>query len=212
MQGNSFDSFFKRLQSVSPIRNQSQLAEYLQVGRATVSLAKHKDKVPTNWIFKLSSEFGLNSDWLARGRGSPYQEKQSEDASPLVVQQVEPSLTPEGDFQPADDSPLQIDPCLLQAPASQDNLVSLCMQEEAMQPAIKQGDLLVIDRSARAVYPSLIYALGSEDSVLVRRLESMAGRVLVYGDNSLYPSRELDPSQWQKIRILGRVVLVCRQC
>lgn len=66
-----FESFFKRLCAETEIKNQSQLARELDVGRAAVSLAKRKDSVPARWILDLSNRFGLNSLWLEKGKGFP---------------------------------------------------------------------------------------------------------------------------------------------
>ena len=68
---NGFEAFFKRLCSETEIKNQSQLARELDVGRAAVSLAKRKDSVPARWILDLSARFGLNPLWLEQGKGFP---------------------------------------------------------------------------------------------------------------------------------------------
>ncbi len=68
---NGFESFFSRLCSETEIKNQSQLARELDVGRAAVSLSKRKDSVPARWILDLSAKYGLNPLWLEQGKGFP---------------------------------------------------------------------------------------------------------------------------------------------
>jgi len=209
--GQSFQDFFERLKSVSHIQNQSQLAHFLQVGRASVSLAKHKNQIPNRWIVTLARELDLNADWLARGRGSPHLEPQSADSRPIPLPRVDPDLDSEGRFRVADGKEaLQFDPHFLARLGTAEQMVALSVDEEAMHPEIRSGDLVLVDQSARTVRPARIHALGMEGNVLLRRLERLPHRTIMYADNPSYPSMEITDAEWEAMRLLGRVVLVCR--
>src|SRR6056297_1791083 len=100
----SFQEFFDRLRQYTPIQNQSQLAQALDVGRAAITLAKGKDIVPSKWILDLAQKYSLNSDWLASGQGNPHhiyknnKEKQSLDL-PMVLAQLDKDWQFESDPQ-----------------------------------------------------------------------------------------------------------------
>lgn len=211
MAEDSFDAFFRRLKSVSSIQNQSQLAEHLQVGRANISLAKYKDKIPSKWIFQLSEEFNLNSDWLARGKGSPFPHAQTEQFTPSLVKKVHSWLTAEGELHVAEDSPLRFDPELLKDLGSPEHIVAFTARDKAMSPEIKEGDLLLVDRSVQAIYPCCTYALGVEGWIIIRRVEKLPRSVLIFGDNPEYPSREIELSQWESLKVLGRLMMILRR-
>ncbi|MEF8889607.1 MAG: S24 family peptidase [Desulfohalobiaceae bacterium] len=213
MSEQNFRAFFERLKSVSFIQNQSQLANFLQVGRASVSLAKHKDQVPHRWIVTLSRELKLNADWLARGQGSPYLEPREEESSPVRLTRVEPRFNAEGEWEaPEDRAPreLQFDADFLSGLGLPESMVVLTVREEAMQPEIRPGDLVLVDQSSRSIRPGRIYALSMEGEVVVRRLERLPQRIVLYADNEIYPARDVQASEWESIGLLGRIVLVCR--
>ncbi|MCF8031172.1 MAG: helix-turn-helix domain-containing protein [Desulfohalobiaceae bacterium] len=213
MSEQSFQAFFERLKSVSFIQNQSQLAHFLQVGRASVSLAKHKNQVPNRWIVTLSRELNLNADWLARGRGSPHLEPQAENSRPAHLTMVAPRLNAEGEWEPTGaNSPqtLQFDADFLAGLGAPERMVALTVGEESMHPEIRLGDLVLVDQSSLAIRSGCIYALGMEGEVVLRRLEKLPQRMVLYADNANYPARDLRKSEWESIRLLGRVVLVCR--
>lgn len=213
MSEQSFQSFFQRLKSVSFIQNQSQLANFLQVGRASVSLAKHKNQVPNRWIVTLARELNLNADWLARGHGSAYLEAQSGTSRPIQLKHVEPLLDPSGDFVASETEAkqsLRLDADFLAELGTAERMVALRVREEAMHPEIRPGDLVLVDQSVQAIQPNRIHALGIQGEVFLRRLEWLPHRTLVYADNANHPSRELQASEWESVRLLGLVVLVCR--
>lgn len=214
MDEQSFQAFFERLKSVSFIQNQSQLAHFLQVGRASVSLAKHKNQVPNRWIVTLARELNLNADWLARGRGTPHLEPQSGESGPARIRRVEPQLDTEGQFRTADPQnpqTLQLDARILDGLGNAEQMVALTVREEGMHPEIRPGDLVLLDQSVQTVQPTRIHALGIDGEVVLRRLDRLPHGTLIYTDNPSYPSSLLKDEEGQSTRLLGRVVLICRR-
>ncbi|MEF8822961.1 MAG: LexA family transcriptional regulator [Desulfohalobiaceae bacterium] len=214
MDEQSFQAFFERLKSVSFIQNQSQLAHFLQVGRASVSLAKHKNQVPNRWIVTLASELNLNADWLARGRGTAYLEPQSGESRPARIRRVEPQLDTNGEFRaadPQDPQSLQLDAHILDGLGNAEQMVALAIREEGMHPEIRSGDLVLLDQSVQAVQPTRIHALGIGGGVVLRRLDRLPHGTVIYADNPSYPSSVVKNEEWQSVRLLGRVVFVCRR-
>jgi phage repressor protein C with HTH and peptisase S24 domain len=213
MSDQSFQAFFDRLKSVSFIQNQSQLAHFLQVGRANVSLAKHKDQVPHRWIVTLARELNLNADWLARGKGPAHLEPQSGTPQPVHLERVEPRIDANGEFmktEPNGVRTFQFDAEFLAPLGSAEQMVVLTVREEAMHPEIRSGDLALVDQGIPTVRPGRIHALGLQGDVLLRRLERLPHRTVIYADSPSHPSMEVRDAEWESIRLLGLVVLVCR--
>ncbi|MFP4587231.1 MAG: S24 family peptidase [Desulfohalobiaceae bacterium] len=213
MDTPSFNIFLTRLQAQTPIQNQSQLAHALGVGKAAVSLAKHKDQVPAKWILTLAEIYSLNSNWLATGRGSPCAEQGSCNLHSLSIIQVLPELHNEREFKP---HPHGLQSSLI-LPASwlpalqHRELICLRMPGPCMEPELQEEDLLLIDRSSNEIYSGQIYAIGWRQSVLIRRVDEFAELTFIYADNPICPRIELNPSQKAQIRILGTVLCSCRE-
>ena len=210
MASSNFSSFFERLRSVSPIENQAQLAEALQVGRATITLAKQKDAVPSKWIFALADKYDVNADWLAHGKGAPSAGDASGSASG-GVQVVLPKLSVDNTFISAPEHSPFICCCLPDHLCRSGQMACLKMSGPHLEPTIRDGDWVFIDQSKRRVYSGLLYALGVNGTVLIRRIEQWSNGVVLYGDNPVCPRREFGDLESASLFILGQVVWVGRE-
>lgn len=213
IEPQAFTAFFERLKAKTPIQNQTQLAEALQVGKAAISLAKQKDQVPTKWLFILADLYGLNSNWLATGKGKPEPEVCSGQHQEIELPHVLPRLDSQGKIIP--DPNRETINFLLpvafhdQAMPAQ-NLFCLDMPGTCMEPEIKNSDLLFIDRSCNKIYPGVIYALGMQRSVIIRRIEQFGPWLLLYAENPCCPKLKLDMQQQESLLVLGRVIGIYR--
>ncbi len=76
-----------------------------------------------------------------------------------------------------------------------------------MEPAIQDGDLLVVDTTVRDIQSSRVYVLDVNGELLVKRLSlRLDGSVHVRSDNPKYPDEVVVPSERTTLRILGQVV------
>jgi hypothetical protein len=210
MSSSSFSSFFERLRSVSPIENQAQLAQTLQLGRATITLAKQKDAVPSKWIFALAEKFDINADWLAHGKGAPSSAEMAGSVEGRV-QAVLPRLSAEGSFLAAPEKEPFVCCCLPNRLCRSGRMVCLKMSGPHLEPTIRDGDWVFIDQGKRRVYSGALYALGLDGAVLIRRIEQWPQGVVLYGDNPACPRRELGDLQAVSSMILGQVVWTGRE-
>ena len=88
------------------------------------------------------------------------------------------------------------------------NLLLVHSIGDSMEPTIRSGDLLLVDRSKSQVKGEGIYLINLDDGLMVKRVEWLLdGSVVIRGDNTLV-SREqiLLPKDLEKLHILGRVV------
>lgn len=67
-----FDEIFDRMKQATNARTQVELADMLNIRQSSISDAKRRSSVPSDWYMKLFEQFGLNPDWLKHGRGPMY--------------------------------------------------------------------------------------------------------------------------------------------
>lgn len=76
-------------------------------------------------------------------------------------------------------------------PAEQ--LVVVYVDGDSMEPTLRHGDLVLVDRSARDLRQDGIYVLMLDDHMTIKRLQRVAGRrVRVTSSNPAYEPFEMD--------------------
>lgn len=94
-------------------------------------------------------------------------------------------------------------------------MVLMVVTGDSMRPTLENGDMALINLAQTEVISGGIYAVGLEDSVVVKRLERLPGKLVLVSDNrSAYAPRELDmtdESVNNSVRIIGRVLWWCRE-
>ena len=209
----TFSAFLQRLTSMTPVQNQSQLAEILNVGRAAISLAKQKDSVPSKWIFSLAHEFSLNSDWLATGNGSPYPISQEQNHGCSKVPHILPLLSEDGSllFDDHFTEKIHFNAHWLSSLGNPAEMVSLTMTGPCMHPEIKEKDLVLIHRGDKKMFPGGIFAFAVDGFILIRRAEKTPGCLLLQCDNPDYPNHSLLREEAARITLLGKVIWTGRE-
>jgi len=84
---------------------------------------------------------------------------------------------------------------------------------DAMEPTVRTGDLLLVDRSPTPPLEDGIYLIQIERSLSVKRLERrMDGSVTVRGDNPKASKEELIPkNELARLKNIGKVVWMGRK-
>jgi len=91
--------------------------------------------------------------------------------------------------------------------ANPNNLVLISAIGDSMEPTLRAGDLLLIDRSDAGVKQDAIYAFATNGELRVKRMQlKIDGRVVVKSDNPQYDSEILTSEMAASLRIVGRVV------
>jgi len=215
---NGFDAFFRRLCSETEIDNQSQLARELDVGRAAVSLAKRKDSVPARWILDLSAKYGLNPIWLEQGKGLPRPEAaiaaEEEFGSYLEVPKVRARLCAGGgsfETEGQVEGYYSFRSDWLNMRGNPANMVLMEVIGNSMEPEIKEGDMVLIDESRTDVLSGGIYAVGVEDTVMVKRVERLPGTLVLRSDNTDYSPIHLSGDELNNVRVIGKILWASRE-
>lgn len=81
---------------------------------------------------------------------------------------------------------------------------------DSMEPTLRSGDLLLVDRNKARMKGDGIYLINFDDGLMVKRLEwMMDGTVVIRGDNtSVSREQKLTAVEMEKLHLLGRVVWV----
>lgn len=85
----------------------------------------------------------------------------------------------------------------------------LCLRAigDSMEPSIKSGDTLLIDRNQNQVQDRNVYVLRYGDEIRVKRLYRRPdGGLRIVSDNPLYPEEIVTAADMHHIEIIGRVV------
>lgn len=83
--------------------------------------------------------------------------------------------------------------------------------EQAMQPTLNEGDMVLVDRKQTEIYSGKIYAIGVEDTVCLRRIEKRPGAIVLRSDNPEYANEVIEGKQRDEIIIIARVIWTSRE-
>ena len=209
-----FDAFFKRLTEQTDIATQADLARALDVGRAAISLAKKKDTVPARWVLGLSVRHGLNTAWLESGLGEPRGGFDAQCEEFIRVPKVVARLSAGGgsfETESMVEGYYAFRGEWLRAKGRAEEMVLMQVVGNSMEPEIHEGDLVLVDQSRTDVLAGGIYAVGVEDTVLVKRVEKLPGQLVLHSDNTDYSPVRLAGDELNSVRVIGRVVWACRE-
>jgi phage repressor protein C with HTH and peptisase S24 domain len=87
------------------------------------------------------------------------------------------------------------------------NLALLTASGDSMDPTIRDGDLLLVDTSARRIEGSFIYVLAIGGGLLVKRIDLRRdGSVILKSDNPKYDAEEVPAAETPTLEVLGQVI------
>ncbi len=69
---SNFDEIFERIKLATCTRTQIELANVLDIRQSSISDAKRRNSIPSDWCLKLFDRFGLNPDWIKKGTEPMY--------------------------------------------------------------------------------------------------------------------------------------------
>ena len=94
-------------------------------------------------------------------------------------------------------------------------MVLMSITGDSMRPTLENGDLALINLAQTDIVSGGIYAVGVDDSVLVKRLDKRPGKIVLVSDNrDAYAAQELDMTDEivrESLRVIGRVLWWCRE-
>ncbi|MFH2092249.1 MAG: S24 family peptidase [Pseudomonadota bacterium] len=212
---NKVDALLERILDATGISSQSELAKELDINRSGITHARNNNKIPDKWIVKLYRKFNFNPKWIETGVGSAFLQAQaSRELEYRAIPKVAARLSAgTGSFECGADitDHLFFQNKWLSAKGSANHMVAMEVFGQSMEPAIKEGDTVLIDQSQKNIIAGAIYAVGVEDTILVKRLEKHPNRLVLCSDNKDYEPIFLEKHETETVRIIGKVIWSCRE-
>jgi len=215
MADNKIDSLMRRILDATGINSQSELAKELEIDRSGITHARNNNKIPDKWIVKLYRRFGFNPGWIENGIGNVFIQTQSDqDVEFKYIPKVAARLSAgTGSFECNENVTdyLSFESKWLASKGSARNMVAMEVFGQSMEPVIKEGDIVLIDQSQKNILAGAIYAVGVEDTILVKRIEKHPSKLVLCSDNRDYEPIFLNKEDADRVRILGKVIWSCRE-
>lgn len=205
MSSEQFEAFMRRVAQGAGIQSQSELAVVLDVNRSAVSRAKSRDRVPEQWISRLCTVFDLDPGWVRDGQSSLDRFVEV----PVVVARLGAgggSHVVDADVR----GHMAFRSAWLHQKGQPRDMVLMQVVGDSMEPNIREGDYVLIDQSKQEIYPGGVYALGLEDTIMVKQLDKRPDELVILSANSKYSPIILRGDELETVRIIGRVVGVWR--
>ena len=215
MTVNKVDALMKRILDATGISSQSELANELGINRSGITHARNNNRIPDKWIVKLYRNFGFNPHWIETGIGNVFMQTESGgDVDFKTIPKVAARLsagTGSFDCEETVTDYLSFQTRWLSGKGSAEDMVAMEVFGQSMEPVIKEGDTVLIDQSQKNILAGAIYAVGVEDTILIKRLEKHPNKLVLCSDNKNYDSIYLEREETDKVRIIGKVIWSCRE-
>ena len=210
-----FESFLKRVFEATGITSQTELAAALEVNRSAITQARKKDSIPAKWILQLYKAFGLNPVWVETGSGQTFLNTSgSEDSVFKNIPKVKARLSAGGgSFEVGSEIEgyYAFRKDWLATKGNQKKMVLMDIFGNSMEPEIKDGDTILIDESQKDILAGAIYAVGIDDTIMVKRVEKHPNKLVLLSGNKDYTPIYLQGDEIDSVRMIGKVIWICRE-
>ena len=215
MSSVKFEIFTKRIGEALSIRSQNELASTFGVNPSAITQARKKDTIPDKWILQLYRKYDLNPDWVERGIGPTFiNSSNAAEAEFRQVPKVKARLCAGGgSFEVGSEIEgyYSFRKDWLSRKGAAEKMVLLDIFGNSMEPEFREGDTVLIDESQKDVLAGAVYAVGIDDTIMVKRVEKHPKGLVLLSDNTKYESLYLENEDVNRVRIIGKVIWVCRE-
>ena len=215
MSVTRFESFLQRVFQATGITSQTELASVLKINRSAITQARKKNSIPDKWILQLYKTYGLNPDWVETGSGQTFIRKSaSNDSIFKNIPKVKARLSAGGgSFEVGSEIEgyYAFRNDWLTAKGNRNKMVLMDIFGNSMEPEMKDGDTILIDESQKDILAGAIYAVGIDDTIMVKRVEKHPNKLVLLSDNTDYSPIYLHGNELNSVRIIGKVIWISRE-
>jgi phage repressor protein C with HTH and peptisase S24 domain len=210
-----FESFLQRVFQATGITSQTELASVLKINRSAITQARKKNSIPDKWILQLYKTYGLNPDWVETGSGQTFIKKSASDDSIFKnIPKVRARLSAGGgSFEVGSEIEgyYAFRRDWLTTKGNRNKMVLMDIFGNSMEPEMKDGDTILIDESQKDILAGAIYAVGIDDTIMVKRVEKHPNKLVLLSDNKDYSPIYLQGKDINSVRIIGKVIWISRE-
>jgi phage repressor protein C with HTH and peptisase S24 domain len=215
MPASKFESFLQRVFQATGVTSQTELASVLKINRSAITQARKKNSIPDKWILQLYKTYGLNPDWVETGSGQTFIKKSaSSDSIFKNIPKVRARLSAGGgSFEVGSEIEgyYAFRKDWLTAKGNRNKMVLMDIFGNSMEPEMKDGDTILIDESQKDILAGAIYAVGIDDTIMVKRVEKHPNKLVLLSDNKDYSPIYLQGNEISSVRIIGKVIWISRE-
>lgn len=201
--------------SIAGVKNQSELARELGLTPASISDAKRRGQIPLAWIEKLARKKNVSMDVML-GRPLSYPPAPPQEPGLILIPKVTARLSAgngsfETDAQVKGHYAFRAE--WLQAKGNYKRMVLMEVSGDSMEPLLADGDTVLINRDQQDILAGKIYAVGIEDTVVVKQVDKEPGKLVLRSFNPRYAPMEVPMSgdMLGMVHIIGRVIWWCHE-
>jgi phage repressor protein C with HTH and peptisase S24 domain len=215
MSASRFESFLQRVFQTTGVTSQTELASVLKINRSAITQARKKNSIPDKWILQLYKTYGLNPDWVETGSGQTFIKKSASDDSIFKnIPKVRARLSAGGgSFEVGSEIEgyYAFRRDWLTTKGNRNKMVLMDIFGNSMEPEMKDGDTILIDESQKDILAGAIYAVGIDDTIMVKRVEKHPNKLVLLSDNKDYSPIYLQGNEISSVRIIGKVIWISRE-
>lgn len=216
-----------RLKALRKDESQEAFAARFGVHRNTLARWESGERTPDlDFVLRVVSELGIAPDWVLRGEGpmhaaakvqAPVQESQPLcDVDMVYVPMVEARLSAgSGSFVAGGPNGQRYGfrSDWITAKGQPSSMVLMRVDGDSMEPDITHGDVVLIDQSQTTPRAGGMYAVGVEDLVYIKMVDTLPGKIILKSRNAAYAPLEIDTrgDLADGIRIIGKAIWLGRE-
>ena len=222
-----FQEVYDRIRCATNARTQTELAAVLEIRQSSISDAKRRNSIPSDWYMKLFEKFGLNPDWIKNGTGPMFlridqvytpveglpdgcHEQPAHYADPTAISTLAKVYSTQCHYeegQPLPELRVTGKIALPQSYVTPEMSVFL-IESDSFAPLIRRGAYVGIDASRTHLISGEIYAVYMpHEGVALKRLFLDGELFILKTEQPGHPGIELQPKDCPE-RIIGRVAWV----
>jgi phage repressor protein C with HTH and peptisase S24 domain len=229
----TWQDILKRLLVATKSGSEAALANHLGLSSQSIYNAKNKGQIPPAWIIEVSKTFGVSADWLIFGDGPMTRlldDSTSDSRKPLLpcpapehdsidivwISRLKARLSAGGgsfEVETECNGRFAFRSDWIRRKGNPDTMVLMEVSGESMSPDICDGDMALIDQSQNELVAGGVFAVGVEETIMIKELDVEPGFLLIRSKNKEYETIRIPRGGdiEQGIRIIGRVIWWCRE-
>jgi phage repressor protein C with HTH and peptisase S24 domain len=207
---NNSSEVIERLKKIHNAATDKQLSEIFGLSKTGVFHWKNRDTVPYKEVCSTALEFGVSIEWLLNGTGDKYAGSDTSKLLPVPHYAIQASAGGGAlvEAEPIEQHLTLSREWLAREGIASKDLIGIYARGDSMEPSIKSGDSLLIDRESNVIgSDGGIYVINYEGELFVKRVQKLLdGRIAVTSDNKNHMSIEISKHDLERLKIIGRVV------